>query len=118
MDFNRHVRALWIASPDREYESVSALTERERFEQLPHLARDAYHTFRDLGRWNDANLNARRELALRHARQYADDALVLARKFSDDAERGTAIYMANMTLGALALHRGDTRAAVAFLLKA
>src|SRR5262245_9022888 len=30
MDFSRHVRALWIAPPDREYESVSALTERER----------------------------------------------------------------------------------------
>jgi len=118
IDFSREVNALWTAPPDHQYESVSALADRHRFEQLPHLARDAYQTFRTLGRWDDRNLDARRQLALRNARQYADDALALAGRLGDDSNRGTAIYMANMTLGALALQSGDRDAAVSFLLKA
>ena len=55
------------------------------------------------------------ELSKRDAKRYAEDALALAPRYRDHPEYGTAIYLANMTLGTLALRDGDTKKAVLFL---
>ena len=55
------------------------------------------------------------ELSKRDAKRYAEDALALAPRYRDHPQYGTAIYLANMTLGTLALRDGDTKKAVLFL---
>ena len=107
--------SLWQVPPASQYESVSALPEAERFEQLPALARSSYATIEDLARWNDPNLRDRVELARQNAKRFAEDALKLAPKYRAHPQYGTAIYTANMTLGALALRDGDRKRAVEFL---
>ena len=106
---------LWRVPPALQYEYVSALPESERFGQLPDRARHAYEALEDLGRWDDPNLRGRIELARDQAASYAADALKLAPKHRDHPRYGTAIYTANMTLGALALRDGDRASAVGFL---
>ena len=110
--------ALWKPPPADQYRAVSALPEAERFARLPRLARDAYASLGDLSRWDDPNLKERIALAEQQARQYAEDALTLAPKYRNHPQYGTAIYTANITLGALALRAGDRAAAVRFLMKA
>jgi beta-lactamase regulating signal transducer with metallopeptidase domain len=109
---------LWNAPPALQYATVAALPEAERFARLPGLARSALGTLEDLTRWDDRNLADRRELARQQARKYAEDALNLAPKYRSHPKAGVAIYVANMTLGALALQDGDSQAAVGFLRKA
>lgn len=116
MAFQR--QPLWQPPPIRQYELIASLHDEERFARLPYLARSSYHTVRDLARWDDPNLRERSDLARTNARRYAVDALRLAPKFRDHSSYGTAIYMANMTLGAIALRDGDTRAAASYLLRA
>jgi hypothetical protein len=110
--------ALWNPAPADQYRAVSELPEAERFARLPRLARDAYVSLSDLSRWDDPNLRDRRALAEQHARQYAEDALTLAPKYRSHPQYGTAIYTANITLGALALRAGDRAAAVRYLMNA
>ena len=55
------------------------------------------------------------ELSKRDAKRYAEDALALAPRYRDHPQYGTAIYLANMTLGTLALRDGETKKAVLFL---
>lgn len=106
---------LWRVAPAFQYDHYSALPEAERFEQLPRLARDAYAAIEDIARWDDPNLRDRLDLARQQAKRYADDALVLASRYRTHPKYGTAIYLANMTLGALALRDGDQKKAVEFL---
>jgi hypothetical protein len=115
---SRGSEPLWRVPPASQYDSVLALPEAERFEQLPNLARSSYATVEDLGRWNDPNLRDRVELARQNAKKFAGDLLTLAPKYRTHPQYGTAIYMANMTLGALALRDGDKTRAVEFLWKA
>jgi beta-lactamase regulating signal transducer with metallopeptidase domain len=110
--------ALWNPPPADRYRAVSALPDAERFVRLPRLARDAYVSLGDLSRWRDPNLRDRVALAEQQARDCAKDTLSLASKFRDHPQYGTAIYTANITLGALALRAGDRAAAVRFLMKA
>jgi hypothetical protein len=110
---------LWRPSPASLDFRVAALPDADRFEELPSLARDAYQTVAGLERWNDdPNLRGRRELARDQAKRYAEEALRLAPKFRDHPDYGGAIYTANMTLSALALHDGDETKAVAYLERA
>jgi hypothetical protein len=110
---------LWRLSPASLDFRVAALPDADRFEELPGLARDAYQTVAGLERWNDdPNLRGRRELARDQAKKYAEEALRLAPKFRDHPHYGAAIYTANMTLSALALHDGDKTKALAYLQRA
>jgi beta-lactamase regulating signal transducer with metallopeptidase domain len=107
---------LWSEPPARAYEGVAALPEAERFERLPHLARSACRGLESMARWDDDPLiRDRMELSKRDATRYAQDALALAPRYRDHPQYGTAIYLANMTLGTLALRDGDTKKAVLFL---
>jgi hypothetical protein len=110
--------SLWIQSPASWDNSLAALPEAERFERLIHASRDAYVGFEDISRWDDPNLRDRLELARQQAEKSAEDALKLAARYRAHPGYGTAIYMANMTLGALALHDKDTKRAVEYLRKA
>ena len=56
--------------------------------------------------------------AWERARKYAQDALALAARLSNDPSRGFAIYEANMILGTLAMWDGDQKTAVRFMLEA
>jgi hypothetical protein len=114
----RDFQTPWIVPPARQYAYVSALPETERFEQLPEYARSAYAEIEDLSRWDDPNLRGRLELARDQAKHYAEDALALASRYSTHPKYGTAIYMANMTLGAVSLGDGDRKKAVQYLRKA
>jgi beta-lactamase regulating signal transducer with metallopeptidase domain len=115
----RRGEPLWSAPPARAYESVSTLPEAERFELLPHLARDECRSLESMARWDDDPLiRDRMELSKQDAKRYAEDALVLAPKYRNHPQYGTAIYLANMTLGTLALRDGDNGKAVLFLRKA
>jgi beta-lactamase regulating signal transducer with metallopeptidase domain len=107
---------LWRTPPAQEYESVAALPEAERFERLPHLARNACRSIQSMARWNDDPLvRDRMELARQNAKRYAEDALALAPRYRNHPQYGTAIYLANMTLGTLALRDGDRKNAARFL---
>jgi hypothetical protein len=97
------------------YQIISALPEAERFEYLPHLAESAFFE----GENADYALKPEEaKAAWERARKYAQDALALAAKLSNDPSCGTAIYKANMILGTLAMWGGDQKAAVRFMLDA
>src|SRR5207247_8630964 len=114
----RRREPLWRIAPASLDARVGALPELERFEQLPHLAQNAYGTVEDIARWDDSNLRGRLELARAQAGRYAEDTLKLAPKFRNHPNHGTAIYAANMTLSALALRDGDRNKAVGYLRQA
>jgi beta-lactamase regulating signal transducer with metallopeptidase domain len=112
----RRGEPLWSEPPARAYESVAALPEAERFELLPDLARTACQRLESIARWDDDPLiRDRMELSKRDATRYAGDVLALAPRYRDHPRYGTAIYLANMTLGTLALRDSDTKKAVMFL---
>jgi hypothetical protein len=115
----RRGEPLWSAPPARAYESVAALPEAERFELLPHLARSACQSLESMARWDDDPLiRDRMELSKQDAKRYAEDALVLAPKYHNHPQYGTAIYLANMTLGTLALRDGEREKAARYLRQA
>lgn len=110
---------LWSVPPAQLYDSVASRPEAERFELLPGLARDACRRIESLARWNDDPLiRDRIELSRQQARRFAEDALVLAPRYRNHPQYGTAIFLANMTLGTLALREGDRITAALFLRKA
>ena len=110
---------LWSVPPAQLYDSVASRPEAERFELLPGLARDACRRIQSLARWNDDPLiRDRIELSRQQARRFAQDALVLAPRYRSHPQYGTAIFLANMTLGTLALREGDSKTAALFLRKA
>ncbi len=114
----RNSEPLWRVAPADRDAYVAALPERQRFEELPDLAKDAFRMVSEFDRLNDDNLRGRFELGRDQAKRYANDALKLAPKFADDPAYGTAIYTANMTLSALALRDGDRKASVLYLERA
>jgi hypothetical protein len=110
---------LWRVPPAQLYDSVASRPEAERFELVPRLARDACRRIDSLARWNDDPLiRDRIELSRQQARRFAEDALALAPRYRSHPKYGTAIFLANMTLGTLALREGDRKTAVLFLRKA
>jgi hypothetical protein len=110
---------LWSVPPAQLSDSVAALPEADRFERLPGLARTACQSIDSMDRWNDDPLiRDRIELARQQAKGFAEDALNLAPRYRNHPQYGTAIYMANMTLGTLALREGDRKTAAVFLRKA
>jgi beta-lactamase regulating signal transducer with metallopeptidase domain len=114
----RNAEPLWRVAPADRDAYVAALPERQRFEELPDLAKDAFRMVSECDRLNDDNLRGRFELGRDQAKRYATDALQLAPRFTDDPNFGTAIYTANMTLSALALRDGNRKASVFYLERA
>ena len=114
----RNSLSTWRVAPADRDAYVAALPERQRFEELPDLAKDAFRMVSEFDRLNDDNLRGRFELGHDQAKRYANDALKLAQKFTDDPAYGTAIYTANMTLSALALRDGDRKASIVYLERA
>jgi beta-lactamase regulating signal transducer with metallopeptidase domain len=81
------------------------------------LAEAAYWRGESLDYYQHDRLAAKTSWEL--ARNYAHDALQLAPKYRSDANYGTAIYKANMTLGMIAMRvDGDKTAAAKYLLEA
>lgn len=110
---------LWRVPPAELADSVASRPEAERFELLPRMARAACQRIESLARWNDDPLiRDRIALSREQARRFAEDALALAPRYRGHPQYGTAIFLANMTLGTLALREGDRKAAVLFLRKA
>jgi beta-lactamase regulating signal transducer with metallopeptidase domain len=109
---------LWRVAPADRDAYVAALPERQRFEELPGLAKDAFGMVAEFDRLHDDNLRGRFELGRDQAKRYANDALKLAPRFTDDPAYGTSIYTANMTLSALALRDGDRKASILYLERA
>jgi hypothetical protein len=107
--------SLWQVPPDQEYAHVASLPEAERFGRLADLAHDAVRDLDQMDRYHDPNLKARADLDRRNAEQGAREALRLAARHRDHLEYGTAVYLANMTLGSLALRDGDRTAAIQYL---
>ena len=113
---NRRMHELLKNVPkESQAQTISALPEAERFEYLPHLAELAYFEGENA---ENAQKPGEAKAAWERARNYAQDALALAAKRSDDPGCGTAIYKANMILGTLAMRDGDQKAAVRFMLAA
>ena len=100
---------------ESQYQTISALPEAERFEYLPHLAELAYFEGENA---ENARKPEEAKAAWERARKYAQDALALAAKRSNDPSCGFAIYKANMILGTLAMWDGDQKTAVRFMLDA
>ncbi len=104
--------------PVSQYETVSELSESDRLELLPDIALIAYRKAEDAARFGDHNLEAYMMLARERSTKYAEDLLQLAPKFRSHPKYGTAVYKAYMTLGSLALRRGDKSGALEHLRRA
>jgi beta-lactamase regulating signal transducer with metallopeptidase domain len=102
--------------PIAEYEAVSALPDAERFDAL--VVANSYPPGEIPAEWQeDSNLTDWFNVKRTRARQAAEDLLRLGRAIRDERQ-GTAIYLANMSLGSMALIDGDRKAAVRYLLAA
>jgi hypothetical protein len=105
---------------DHTYAAVSALPEADRLFYLPGAAETAYmgaeyadYTARQKAA--PAGAQNRAEQGFARARQYANDALALARNHQQTALDSDVIYRAETVLGVLVLKDGDVRAAVAHM---
>jgi len=120
LDRNLQMRqALRDVPGELTYEAVSTLPERDRFSFLTQLAETAYLDGEriDYSR-HDATGAVVARAAWNLARKYAEDELSLASKFRKDPDYGTAIFKANIVLGAVALRQGDKKNAVRYMLEA
>ena len=104
---------------DATYAAVSALPEEDRLFYLPAAAESAYMSAENVDYMARAKPGPEQAEALKRAaagfaraRQYANDALVLAERYPQSPEYGDIVYRANTTLGVLALKDGNRGAAV------
>jgi hypothetical protein len=104
---------------DATYAAISALPAEDRLFYLPGAAESAYmraeyidYTARDKPEAEQAQARKRAAQGFARARQYAGDALALARTQQQAAQDNDAIYRAETALGVLALKDGNRQAAV------
>ena len=104
---------------DTTYAAISALPAEDRLFYLPGAAESAYmraeyidYTAREKPEAEQAEARKRAARGFARARQYADDALALARNHHQAAQEDDVIYRAETVLGVLALKDGDRKAAV------
>jgi len=104
---------------DATYAAIAALPADERLFYLPGAAENAYmraeyidYTAREKPEAQQAQARQRAAQGFARARQYADDALVLAGSHQQAARENDVIYRAETVLGVLALKDGDREAAV------
>jgi Zn-dependent protease with chaperone function len=107
---------------DTTYAAISALPAEDRLFYLPGAAVSAYmraeyidYTAREKPEAEQAEARKRAAHGFARARQYADDALALARNHKQAAQDNDVIYRAETVLGVLALKDGDRGAAVAHM---
>jgi Zn-dependent protease with chaperone function len=104
---------------DATYAAISALPEEDRLFYLPGAAESAYlraenidYTAREKPAAEQPQARKRAAEGFARARQYADDALALARNHQQAARDNDVIYRAETALGVLALKDGNREAAV------
>jgi hypothetical protein len=104
---------------DATYAAISALPLEDRLFYLPGAAESAYmraenvdYTLREKPQTDQAQARKRAALGFARARQYAEDALALARNHQQAATENDVIYRAETVLGVLALKDGDRKRAV------
>jgi beta-lactamase regulating signal transducer with metallopeptidase domain len=107
---------------DTTYAAISALPADDRLFYLPGEAENAYmraenidYTAREKPEAEQAQARKRAAQGFARARQYADDALALARNHQQAAQDNDVIYRAETVLAVLALKDGDRKAAVAHM---
>ncbi|HJR60365.1 MAG TPA: M56 family metallopeptidase [Vicinamibacterales bacterium] len=104
---------------DTMYAAISALPAEDRLFYLPGAAEGAYmgaeyidYTAREKPEAEQAQARKRAAQGFARARQYANDALDLARNQQQAARDNDVIYRAETVLGVLALKDGDREGAV------
>jgi len=107
------------AFSDATYAAISALPADDRLVYLPGAAESAYmraeyidYTAREKPEAEQAQARKRAAQGFARARQYADDALALARNHQQAAQDNDVINRAETVLGVLALKDGDRKGAV------
>jgi hypothetical protein len=105
---------------DATYAAISALPAEDRLFYLPGAAESAYmraeyidYKARDEPEAEQAKARKRAAQGFARARQYARDALVIARDHQQAAQDNDVIYRAETVLAVLALKDGDRKGAVA-----
>jgi hypothetical protein len=89
---------------------VAALPEAERLVFLPQLAEGAVFAAEN-AEYHRKDI-AGFEASLQRARRLAEEVLALAGKLTGDPRSAAAVYRANVTLGVVAIRRGDRSGAV------
>jgi tetratricopeptide (TPR) repeat protein len=105
-------------SLDRQDEALQRLPEADRISLLPELVRGALSKAQAARADGDPLLAGYRGLASAHAERWAEELLELAARIPGHPRRGAAEFQASLTLGELALERGQRRAAVDHLRRA
>jgi hypothetical protein len=111
--FRRLQAALKDVPPEQHHGIVQALPEADRpyalIDYAAHLSSEAYHVeFQKRDSTGAASVRARAQACL-------EEALRLTNSRPGEPERGTAIFLAHLALGQMALDRGDMASAVAHL---
>jgi hypothetical protein len=109
---------LYQVAPSERYDRIAELPDAKRLSALPGAALSSLSNIRSLSSENDRNLQELIDLYRRDARRFAHDMLTLAPSQRSHPAHGRAVFVANMTLGALALEEGNRSAALAHLRKA
>lgn len=116
---DRKIAQAMAAMPsEAQYQTVSALTESERFRYLPKFAETAYIRGDMLDYYQRDERGARS--CWEFARRYSQDVLRLALRFRGEGKNyGNAVYAANMVLGMIVMRLdGDIKSATRHLLAA
>jgi beta-lactamase regulating signal transducer with metallopeptidase domain len=100
----------------QEAQYASSLPEQERYRVLAQLAEQAYIRGDMAAYYHHDAAEAKARFA--EARTHARQALQLAAKFRNDTDYGTAVYVANMSLGMVAMQEGSRKAAVQYMSEA
>ena len=107
-DRNVRLRAAVGYPPDDT--KVAALPEMDRLEFLPQLAEEAFFAAEGAEYYRKDTVGF--QASLERAHRLAEEALALAGKLKEDPRSGPAVYRAHVTLGAVAIRRGDRGGAV------
>jgi hypothetical protein len=89
---------------------VAALPEPDRLVFLPQLAEEAFFAAENADYYRKDTAGF--EVSLERARRLAEEALALAAKLRGDPRSGAVVYRAHVTLGVVAIRRGDRAGAV------
>jgi beta-lactamase regulating signal transducer with metallopeptidase domain len=107
-DWYTRYRAAVGAPPDDA--KVATLSDTERMEFLPQLADEAFFAAESAEYYRKDM--PKFEASLERARRLADESLAVAARHSQDARARAAVYRAHVTLGVVAIRRGQRASAV------
>jgi hypothetical protein len=112
-----YARLVGVA-PIKQYQTVAALPEANRFAMLGNLAVHAHHESESADRYDDFTMGNYARSARERAKKYAEDLLNLAPKFRSHPDYGAAVFKADMVLASLAFRDGDLEASGRHMKKA